>query len=130
MARSVRDEQVRPVLHHVHLITQLAVERKIVVRPAQTLTVTERHTERTEVLVLIRLGLRQLLVVIAVTGVVVIIRIGVIEVLVRLLVTARVTGLVGEIDTCAQAVRALTAEPRLQEREARRRYNRYRSYAR
>ena len=115
MARTVRDEQVWPVLHHIHLVAQLAVEREIVIRPAQTFSVTDRDTESTEVFVLVGFRLRQLLVIIAVAGIVVIVGIGVIEVLVRLLVAAGIAGLVGEIDTCGEAVRPFAAEPRLQE---------------
>ena len=117
MRGTIGDQQVRPILHHIHLITQFAVESEVVVRPAETLTITHRDTERTEVFILIRLRLRKLLVVVAVSGVVIVVGIGVIEVLVSALVAAGVTRLVGEIDTCAQAVRALTSEPRLQERD-------------
>ena len=55
MAEAVRDKKVRPVFHHKQLITQFAVEREIVIRPAQTFTVTDAHTERPQVLV--RVGL-------------------------------------------------------------------------
>ena len=57
MTRTVGNEQVRPVLHHVHLVSDLAVELEIVVRPTQTFTVSDRHTQRTHVLVFICLGL-------------------------------------------------------------------------
>ena len=41
MTCTILDQQIGPVFHHVHLVTQLAVEREIVIRPAQTFTVSD-----------------------------------------------------------------------------------------
>ena len=109
VARTIGDKQIRPVFHHIHLVTQLAIEGKVVVRPAKTLSVTEADTKGAKVLVLIRLRLLQLLVVVGVTITVIVARIGVVEILVRLVVTVGITGLRSKIDAGTQRVRTLAA---------------------
>ena len=117
MRRSVSDQQVRPVFHPEEGVPQLDVEVEVVVRPFETLTITDSQTELTDELILVGFGFRQLLVVVGVAGVVIVVRVCVIEVLVRFLVTAGPTGLVVEEEAGTQLIRTLTTEPRLQERE-------------
>ena len=116
MTESVRDKQIRPVFHHIHLITQFAVEREIIIRPTQTLSVSDTHTECPQILIRVGLRLLQLLIVVRVARVVIVVRIGVIQILIRLIVAVRVTCLRCEIHTRTQRVRSFSAQPRLQER--------------
>ncbi len=102
VARTVGDKQVGPILHHIHLVAQLAVEREIVVRPAETLTISEADTKRAQVLVLVGLRLLQLLVVVGVAVAVVVARIGVVQVLIRLVIAVGVAGLRSKIDAGTQ----------------------------
>ena len=117
MRRTVGDEQVRPVFHPEEGVTQFDIEIEIVVRPFQTLAVTDGGSELADKLVLVSLCLRQLLVVVAVAGIVVIAGIGVIEVLISSLVAAGPSGLVVEEEAGTQLVRPLASQPRLQEGE-------------
>ena len=55
MAHTIGYKQVRPVFHHIELVTEFAVEGEIIIGPAKTLTVTDRHTEGAQVFVFIRL---------------------------------------------------------------------------
>ena len=41
MGCTVSYQEVRPIFHHIHLITELTVEGEIIIRPAQTLTITD-----------------------------------------------------------------------------------------
>ncbi len=103
MAGAVGDDEVGPVLHHVHLVTEFAIEREIVVRPTETLAVANADAESAEVLALVRLHFAVVVVVtVAAVVTVVVVVVVVVEALVALDVTVGIARLRGEEDAGTQ----------------------------
>ena len=115
MAITICQNHIWPILHHIQLITQLTIEREIVIRPAKTLTITKTHTKSAQVLVRVSLRLLQLLQIVGVTRVSIVAIVSIIEILICLVIAIRVTRLRSKENTGAQRIRSLTTQPRLQE---------------
>ena len=116
VAGAVGDDEVGPVLHHVHLVTEFAVEGEVVVGPTETLAVAYADAESAEILALVRLHFAVVVVVIAAAVVtVVVVVVVVVEAVVALEETVGIARLRSEENAGTQRVRSLAAKPRFQE---------------
>ena len=106
---TIRDNKVVPVLQHVTGIGQRHGELEVVIRPAQALTPSYRHSEELDVLIVVEHGG-----VVVVTGVVCTVAAHVVIVVVhpsRVTIGAGDIALLREEGTDAERIRALATKP-------------------